>query len=117
VASGNAIRGTRVGSSPVRWVDATAERIEAVPRRPVGYWCANGHSTEHSFAADVPVPALWDCPRCGLPAGQDEENPPARPHAEPYKTHLAYVKERRSEADGEAILAEAMQRLRARRGE
>jgi hypothetical protein len=31
---------------------------------------------------------------------------------EPYKTHLAYVKERRSDADGEAILAEALQRLR-----
>ena len=117
MASGNAIRGTRVGSSPVRWIDATAERTEAVPRRAVGFWCANGHHTEHSFAADVVVPPLWDCPRCGLPAGPDEHNPPAPPHAEPYKTHLAYVKERRSEADGEAILAEAMQRLRARRGE
>jgi hypothetical protein len=31
---------------------------------------------------------------------------------EPYKTHLAYVKERRSDADGEAILAEALGRLR-----
>ena len=79
MASGNAIRGTRVGSSPVRWVDATAERTEAVPRRRVGYWCANGHHTEHAFAADVAVPALWDCPRCGQPAGQDEANPPARP--------------------------------------
>jgi hypothetical protein len=117
VASGNAIRGTRVGSSPVRWVDATAERSESVARRAVGYWCANGHHTKHSFAADVSVPAMWDCPRCGLPAGQDQQNPPARPQAEPYKTHLAYVKERRSQADGEAILAEAMQRLRARRGE
>lgn len=117
MASGNAIRGTRVGSSPVRWVDATAERTEAVPRRAVGYWCANGHHTEHAFAADVPVPAIWDCPRCGQPAGQDQANPPARPHTEPYKTHLAYVKERRSDADGAAILAEAMQRLRARRGE
>jgi hypothetical protein len=32
---------------------------------------------------------------------------------EPYKTHLAYVKERRTDADGEAILAEALQRLRS----
>jgi RNA polymerase binding protein RbpA len=117
VASGNAIRGTRVGSSPVRWVDATAERAEAVPRRIVEYWCANGHHTQHSFAAEVVAPVLWDCPRCGLPAGQDQLNPPAKPHAEPYKSHLAYVKERRSDADGDAILAEAMQRLRARRGE
>jgi len=117
VASGNAIRGTRVGSSPLRWVDASTERIESVPRRAVEYWCANGHHTEPSFAADVVPPATWECPSCGLPAGQDEAHPPARPRSEPYKTHLAYVKERRSDADGEAILAEAMQRLRARRGE
>ena len=35
---------------------------------------------------------------------------------EPYKTHLAYVKERRSVEDGEAILDEALAALRARRG-
>jgi hypothetical protein len=35
---------------------------------------------------------------------------------EPYKTHLAYVKERRSDADGEAILAEALARLKTQRG-
>jgi hypothetical protein len=116
VASGNAIRGTRVGSSPVRWADATSDRTDVAPRRVVGYWCANGHHTEPSFAAEVAVPVLWDCPRCGLPAGQDEQNPPARPHAEPYKSHLAYVKERRSDADADAILAEAIARLHARRG-
>ena len=49
----------------------------------------------------------------GVSAGQDEANPPAPPRVEPYKTHLAYVKERRSDADGEAILAEALQRLRS----
>lgn len=31
---------------------------------------------------------------------------------EPYKTHLAYVKERRSDADGTAILDEALEALR-----
>ncbi|MGH3121549.1 MAG: RNA polymerase-binding protein RbpA, partial [Streptosporangiaceae bacterium] len=34
------------------------------------------------------------------------------PHAEPYKTHLAYVKERRTDTDGAAILREALDRLR-----
>jgi RNA polymerase-binding protein len=116
VASGNAIRGTRVGSGPMRWVDATADRSEPVARRSVSYWCANDHHTEPSFALDVPVPATWECPRCGLPAGQDQENPPARPRTEPYKTHLAYVKERRSDADGAAILDEAMRRLHEARG-
>jgi hypothetical protein len=47
-----------------------------------------------------------------MPAGQDRETPPSAPKNEPYKTHLAYVKERRSDADGEAILAEALAKLR-----
>ena len=49
-----------------------------------------------------------------LPAGQDQENPPTAPRAEPYKTHLAYVKERRSDVDGQAILDEALEALRGR---
>jgi RNA polymerase-binding protein len=113
VASGNAIRGIRVGSGPIR----PDERCEPAPTRPVAYWCANGHQVEPLFAADAAVPARWECPRCGLPAGRDQQDPPGRPRAEPYKTHLAYVKERRSEAEGAAILAEALRQLRQRRGE
>jgi len=52
-----------------------------------------------------------------LPAGRDQQDPPGRPRSEPYKSHLAYVKERRSEAEGAAILAEALRKLRQRRGE
>jgi RNA polymerase binding protein RbpA len=113
VASSSAIRGSRVGSRPARPV----ERSEPAPRRTVTYWCANGHSIDRPIAADVTAPATWDCPRCGLPAGQEQHNPPGPPRSEPYKSHLAYVKERRSQADGEAILAEALAQLRRRRGE
>jgi len=108
VSSGNAIRGSRVGAGPM----GEAERGEAAPRVWVNFWCSNGHETRPSFASDAVVPETWECPRCGFPAGQDQVNPPAPPRVEPYKTHLAYVKERRSDADGEAILAEALQRLR-----
>jgi hypothetical protein len=109
VSSGNAIRGSRVGAGPM----GEAERGEAAPRVWVTFWCSNGHETRPSFATDAAVPDQWECPRCGFPAGQDQANPPAPPRVEPYKTHLAYVKERRSDADGEAILAEALQRLRS----
>ena len=34
---------------------------------------------------------------------------------EPYKSHLAYVKERRSDEDGEALLAEALARIEDKR--
>jgi hypothetical protein len=109
VSSGNAIRGSRVGAGPM----GEAERGEAAPRVWVSFWCSNTHETRPSFASDASIPDQWECPRCGFPAGQDQANPPAPPRVEPYKTHLAYVKERRSDADGEAILAEALQRLRS----
>ncbi|WP_019810582.1 RNA polymerase-binding protein RbpA [Saccharomonospora halophila] len=111
MVGGHAIRGTRIGAGP----SGEAERGEAAPRRRISYWCANGHESRPSFAVDAETPGEWECPRCGLPAGQDEQNPPAAPRVEPYKSHLAYVRERRSDADGEAILAEALDRIRRRR--
>jgi hypothetical protein len=110
VAGGNAIRGSRVGAGPM----GEAERGEAAPRIRVSFWCANNHETRPSFAEEAAIPETWDCPRCGFPAGRDKDNPPAPPKTEPYKTHLAYVRERRNEADGEAILQEALQRLRGK---
>jgi len=93
------------------------QRGESAPRQLVSFFCANGHETKPAFAMEALVPDTWDCPRCGFPAGRESATPPAAPRNEPYKTHLAYVKERRSDADGDAILEEALARLRARRGE
>jgi hypothetical protein len=112
VVGGNAIRGTRVGAGPM----GEAERGETAPRRRIAFYCANGHVTQPSFAVDAPYPETWDCPRCGLPAGPNEAAPPAPPRNEPYKTHLAYVRERRSDEDGQKILDEALSQLRAGRG-
>ena len=52
-----------------------------------------------------------------MPASVDAENRPTAPKIEPYKTHLAYVRERRSDEDGDAILEEALAKLRTLRGE
>jgi len=113
VAGGSAIRGSRVGAGPM----GEAERGEAAPRRRVSFWCANMHEVRPAFAEEASIPETWDCPRCGYPAGRDSGQPPAPPRNEPYKTHLAYVRERRSDEDGEAILEEALSKLRQRRGE
>lgn len=112
---GTAIRGTRIGSGPM----GEKERGELAARLEVSYWCQNGHESRPSFAADIEIeiPVQWECQRCGLPAGLDEENPPQPGKTEVYKTHLAYVKERRTEADGEALLDEALAALRKRRGQ
>lgn len=108
---GNAIRGTRVGAGPMGEV----ERGDAAPRQSVTYFCSHGHRSVVPFAIEVEVPESWDCPKCGLPASMDAENPPPAPKIEPYKTHLAYVKERRSDAEAKDILNEAVQLLRKRR--
>ena len=112
MAGGNAIRGTRVGAGPM----GESERGETAPRMRVPYYCANGHMTSPSFASEAEVPEFWDCPRCGLPAGRDGDNPPAVQKTEPYKTHLAYVKERRTEEEAAQLLEEALTQLRIRRG-
>ena len=68
-----------------------------------------------TFAVEATAPESWDCPKCGLPASLDSDNPPPAPKIEPYKTHLAYVKERRSETEADEILKEAIELLRTKR--
>jgi len=113
-SGGSAIRGSRVGAGPMGEQDRGfhAERVA------ISYWDAMGNETVRYFAADLPedeIPEVIDSPSTGLPAGRDKENPPALAKSEPYKTHLAYVKERRSDAEAADILTEAIELLRSRR--
>ena len=90
-----------------------AERIQ------VSYWDELGNETVRSFAANLPdeeIPETIDSPQSGLPAGRDKNNPPSVAKLEPYKTHLAYVKERRTEEEAAGLLEEALTQLRTRRG-
>lgn len=114
-SGGSAIRGSRVGAGPM----GEQDRGFHADRIAVSYWDAMGNETVRYFAADVPdeeIPDLIDSPSTGLPAGRDKENPPQIAKPEPYKTHLAYVKERRTEEEGQQLLEDALAHLRARRG-
>lgn len=113
---GNAIRGTRVGSGPMGEQDHGhhADRIS------VSYWDGLGNETVRHYAAGLPeeeIPDIVDHPHSGLPAGRDKDNPPAVAKNEPYKTHLAYVKERRTDDEAKELLDEALQKLREKRGQ
>ncbi|MGO2659822.1 RNA polymerase-binding protein RbpA [Mycetocola reblochoni] len=115
VAGGSAIRGSRVGAGPMGEQDHGFH----AERRAITYWDALGNATVRYFAANVAdedIPEVIDCPKSGLPAGQDKDNPPAVAKPEPYKTHLAYVKERRTEEEAAELLEQALQQLRERRG-
>ncbi len=111
MSGGNAIRGSRIGAGPM----GEAERGDSAPRTRVSFYCANGHETRPAFSMEAEIPEEWECTRCGLPASTDRQNPPPPPKNLPYKTHLAYVKERRSDEEAVAILAEALDGLRTRR--
>jgi hypothetical protein len=90
-----------------------ADRIQ------VSYWDELGNETVRNFAANLPaeeIPDIIDSPSTGLPAGRDKANPPSVTKLEPYKTHLAYVKERRTEEEAAGLLGEALEQLRIRRG-
>ena len=111
---GSAIRGSRIGAGPMGEQDR-GFRAEGVVRN---YYCSNGHVQSPQFAAGVDeadIPELLDCPNCGLPSGQDKDNPPVIAKHEPYKTHLAYVKERRTEEEAKELLEEAVAAVRERR--
>ncbi len=88
-------------------------------RVAISYWDALGNETVRYFAGNLPaeeIPEVIDSPNSGLPAGRDTDDPPQLAKMEPYKTHLAYVKERRSDTEAEQLLEEALDQLRARRG-
>jgi hypothetical protein len=82
------------------------------------YYCVMGHQQTPAFAASIlpeEIPQEIDCPNCGLPAGLDSKNPPQTAKHEPYKTHLAYVKERRTDAEAKQLLEEAVASVKEKR--
>lgn len=114
-SGGSAIRGSRVGAGPMGEQDHGhhAERVA------ISYWDALGNETVRYFAANLPadeIPVTIDSPSSGLPAGRDKANPPSVTKNEPYKTHLAYVKERRTDEEAAVLLEDALKQLRIRRG-
>jgi hypothetical protein len=118
--SASGFRGVRVGAT-----EGASPRHEPLngagarqPRMRVAYRCAKGHETLLVFAqlTEDEVPGAWDCRRCGGTAARDGAQPAlGEAPAEGYKSHLEYVKERRSGPDAEDVLAGALERLRARR--
>ncbi|GAA1971360.1 RNA polymerase-binding protein RbpA [Catenulispora subtropica] len=109
MSRGSGIRGSRIGSGP----SGHSERGPAAERTSITFWCGAGHSTPVIFALSADLPQTWDCHHCALPAGLDPESPPATGAVAPFKTHLQYVRDRRSATEAEDILTEALAKLRA----
>ncbi|TLM86521.1 RNA polymerase-binding protein RbpA [Pseudarthrobacter sp. NamE2] len=112
-------RGTRAGvtAGSGSSLQSNDDQGSPPPRIRVSYWCAKGHETQPVFLKlpEDQIPAVWDCRRCGGPATRDGQAAAAADAFEDgYKTHLEYVKDRRSGQDAEDVLAGALEKLRAR---
>ena len=95
---------------PSTWPITVGDDVRAIARQVQD-------SIRQRTGVELPEQDVIDSPHSGLPAGRDKDNPPAVAKTEPYKTHLAYVKERRTEEEAEALLDDALKQLKERRGE
>lgn len=109
MARGSAIRWSRIAARPA----GESEPGVAVERAAVTFWCADGYSAPSTFAAVADRPLTWDCHSCGRPAGLDRNNLLPLAWRAPFKSHPAYFRDRRSDADAEKIPSEAQAQLRA----
>ncbi len=108
-SGGGGLRGSRLGAGQSHELD----RGTVEPRHRVSYWCEAGHESQPAFAVSAEVPEQWPCHVCGNPAGRSAEAPPvAPPRTLIPKTPYEYLKMRRTDEEGEAMLAEALERLR-----
>jgi hypothetical protein len=106
------LRGHRLTGTPSSEVDRGAELAK---RQDATYWCSADHDTTVTFAADVEPPGVWACTTCAGPASLERGTAgPASPVPAFHRTSYEFLMMRRTPEEGEALLADALQRLRGR---
>jgi thioesterase domain-containing protein len=87
--------------------------VEFAARQEVGYDCHREHHFTLVFAAEADIPSVWECPRCGAESlRSDGERPELKEEKTP-RTHWDMLRERRSIAEIEELLAERLSQLRS----
>ena len=102
-SGGSAIRGSRVGAGPMGEQDH-GYHAERVASRTGTRSATRPSATSRRTCPRTRSPRPSTARHAGLPAGRDKDNPPPLAKMEPYKTHLAYVKERRTDEEAEQLL-------------
>ena len=82
--------------------------VEFAARQEVGYDCPREHHFTLVFSAEADIPPVWECPRCGAESlRSDGERPELKEEKAP-RTHWDMLRERRSIAELEELLAERL---------
>ncbi|TIC87660.1 RNA polymerase-binding protein RbpA [Nocardioides sp. GY 10113] len=102
------LRGARLGGQSFE----DERGIEFAARQQVGYRCPQGHEFEITMSMEAEVPAVWECPRCGVEATSTAGIQAEEKVDKPQRTHWDMLLERRSPEELEAILTERLELLR-----
>jgi hypothetical protein len=107
-----ALRGTRLGATSYE----NDRNTDLAPRQEIGFDCPKGHHFSVPFAAEADVPTTWECRVCGAVAFTSAGNLPAPKKIKPPRSHWDMLRERRSIADLEEVLAERLALIRGEGG-
>lgn len=118
--TGRQIRGSRL--TGLGNTAAEVDRgVQLAARREVIYWCPADHPTRVVFSDDneTVLPAEWQCSKCPELATAERGTAVAsgRRIEGPHKTPFEFLMMRRTAAEGEELLDEALRNLRAKRGQ
>ena len=87
--------------------------IEFAARQEISYDCPQKHQYTLVFAQEAEIPALWECPRCGAESLRSDGERPEAKEQKAVRTHWDMLRERRSIAVLEELLAERLDLLRS----
>ena len=103
------LRGTGLGAKSFE----DEAGVEFAARQEVGYDCPRDHHFSLVFAAEADIPSVWECPRCGAESLRADGERPELKEEKPARTHWDMLRERRSIAELEDLLAERLNQLRS----
>ena len=107
-----ALRGTRLGATSYE----NDRNTDLAPRQEIAFDCPKGHHFSVPFAAEAEVPATWESRVCGAVAFTSAADLPTPKKVKPPRSHWDMLRERRSIADLEQVLAERLALIRGDRG-
>ena len=105
------LRGSRLGAVSYE----TDRNHDLAPRQIARYRTENGEEFEVPFADDAEIPGTWLC-RNGMEGVLIEGDLPEPKKVKPPRSHWDMLRERRSIADLEQVLAERLALIRGDRG-
>ncbi|HET9872162.1 MAG TPA: RNA polymerase-binding protein RbpA [Propionibacteriaceae bacterium] len=103
------LKGTGLGSKSFE--DETG--VEFAPRQEVAYDCSRNHHFSLVFSQEAEIPMVWECPRCGSESLRSDGERPEIKEEKPIRSHWDMLRERRSIAELEDLLAERLDLLRS----